>query len=95
MQFDDTYKIKVLMDAEIAPHIRENHGHWAGLNDHEDGSVTVTFGTSGLDWVTRWVLSYGSHAYVLEPPELFSRIRDISQSIAVRYEGDDGRKTGV
>jgi predicted DNA-binding transcriptional regulator YafY len=85
MQFDDTYRIRVLMDAEIAPYIRENHGHWAELNNHEDGSVTVTFGTSGLDWVTGWVLSYGSHAYVLEPPELVSRIRDISQSITTRY----------
>ncbi len=74
------------MDGEIAPYVRENHGHWAKLEDHADGSVTVTFGTSGLDWVTGWVLSYGSHALVLEPPELVTRIRETAQSIATRYQ---------
>jgi predicted DNA-binding transcriptional regulator YafY len=85
MQFDDTYKIRVHMDAEIAPHIRENHGHWAKVNDHDDGSVTVEFGTSGLDWVTGWVLSYGSYAFVLEPPELVTRISEVSKAVAARY----------
>ena len=89
MQFEDTYKIRVLMDKEIAPYIRENHGHWAELNEHEDGSLTVSFGTSGLDWVTGWVLSYGSRALVLDPPELVSRIRDVSLAIAARYDNGD------
>ena len=89
MQFEDTYKIRVLMDKEIAPYIRENHGHWAELNEHEDGSLTVSFGTSGLDWVTGWVLSYGSRALVLDPPELVSRIRDVSLAISARYDNGD------
>lgn len=89
MQFDDNYTIQVIMDAEIAPYIRENHGHWATLNDQTDGSVTVTFGTSGLDWVTGWVLSYGAHALVLEPSELVTRVRDTTKSITARYQNID------
>ena len=85
MQFEDSYTIQVLMDCDIAPYIREHHGHWAQLQDHEDGSVTISFGTSGLDWVSGWVLSYGSHALVLEPPELVDRIRNTSKAIAALY----------
>ncbi len=86
MQFDDNYTIRVHMDEEIAPYIRENHGHWAELSDHEDGSVTITFGTSGLDWVTGWVMSYGPRALVLEPPELVARVQDTTKAIAARYQ---------
>ncbi|MDF1514340.1 MAG: YafY family protein [Anaerolineae bacterium] len=86
MQFEDNFHIKIHMDNEIAPYIRENHGHWAQLDDHPDGSVTVSFGTSGLEWVTGWVLSYGTHALVLEPPELIQRVRDVTRGIASRYQ---------
>jgi predicted DNA-binding transcriptional regulator YafY len=85
MRFDDTYTIRVHMDREIAPYVRENHGHWTELTDLEDGSVIVQFGTSGLDWVTGWVLSYGFHAVVLEPSELVDRVRETTKAMAARY----------
>jgi predicted DNA-binding transcriptional regulator YafY len=86
MQFEDNYTIRVLMDKEIAPYIRESHGHWMKLSDLADGSVTVTFGASGMDWVTGWVLSYGAHALVLEPPELVEKVRETTRAITERYD---------
>jgi predicted DNA-binding transcriptional regulator YafY len=90
MQFDDSYKIRVEMDREIAPYIRENHGPWADVQDLPDGGVMVMFGTSGLDWVTGWVLSYREHAIVHDPPELVEHIRKVTQTIAKKYEAADG-----
>ncbi|MBN1877432.1 MAG: YafY family transcriptional regulator [Anaerolineae bacterium] len=86
MRFEDKYTIAVHMKANIAPIIREHIGHWANLTEHDDGSVTVRFGVSGLDWATGWVLSYGRAAKVLEPPELVERVKTESEAIAARYK---------
>jgi len=40
----------------------------------------LSFQTSGLYQVKRWVLSFGSQAKVLEPPELVSAV---AQEVAV------------
>jgi len=36
---------------------------------HKDGSV-LTLSTGSFDWMTGWLLSFGTNATVLEPPEL-------------------------
>ncbi len=47
-----------------------------------DGSV-IEFQVklSGLEEITRWVLSWGSKAQVLGPPELLKRVREELQGI--------------
>ena len=41
--------------------------------------LTVTLG--GLEEIERWVLSWGSHASVLEPPELKRLVRRAAEAI--------------
>jgi predicted DNA-binding transcriptional regulator YafY len=89
MRFDSKYTLVVHMDATLAPIVREHTGHWADLTEHDDGSVTVSFGVSELDWATGWVLSYGRAATVLEPPELVARVREAAAAIAQRYAGGE------
>jgi predicted DNA-binding transcriptional regulator YafY len=46
------------------------------IEEHDDGSLTLTIETSGRDDVVRWVLSFGSEAELLEPVELRDELRD-------------------
>jgi predicted DNA-binding transcriptional regulator YafY len=46
----------------------------------------VRFDASGLDWASGWVLSYGSAARVLEPPELIERVQTEAQNVLKRYQ---------
>lgn len=85
LQFEEKFSVVVRFDVNIAPHIRERHGHWVTLTDHEDGSVTARFGVSTLEWATGWILSYGRAAEVLEPPELIERVRTEAEGVARRY----------
>jgi predicted DNA-binding transcriptional regulator YafY len=48
-----------------------------------DGSVIEFQATlSGLEEITRWVLSWGSKAKVLGPPELVKRVREEIEKMA-------------
>lgn len=46
------------------------------IEEHEDGSLTLTMETSGRDDVVRWVLSFGPDAELVEPTELRTQLRD-------------------
>ena len=74
MQVEPTYAIVVRLDADVAASVQERHGDWMRLEPHADGSVTARFNVASLDWATGWVLSFGTAARVLEPPELISRV---------------------
>ena len=86
-------EIGVWFDGEVAPRIRERIWHSSQrLTDHEDGSCTLTMRVKGLVSVKRWVLSYGRHAEVLEPPELAEEIRREAEMMVrrVREPGSRG-----
>ena len=77
--------VEVHFEANIAARIREDHAPWMRIADQEDGSIVVSFGVTTLDWVVGWVLSYGSTAKVLEPPELIERVRQAAEGALQRY----------
>jgi len=85
MRFEPNYSVVVHVQASAALQVKERHGHWMEITDHEDGSVTARFGVAGLDWATGWVLSYGSAARVLEPPELIAGIREAAKGALRQY----------
>jgi predicted DNA-binding transcriptional regulator YafY len=79
------YRVVVRFDLEVAHIVRERREEWQDLVEHSDGSVTLAFDASELDWPCRWVLTYQDRATVLSPPELAARVRDAARSIAARY----------
>jgi len=85
MRFEPNYKVTVHLAADVAPQVRERQGHWMHITDHADGSITARFGVATLDWVTGWVLSYGSAAKILQPPELIARVREAAEGALRRY----------
>jgi predicted DNA-binding transcriptional regulator YafY len=85
MRFEPNYTVTVHLEASVAFEVRERHGHWMEITDHADGSITARFGVAGLDWTTGWVLSYGSLAKVLEPPELIAHVCEAAEGALQRY----------
>jgi len=92
MRFEPNYTVAVHLEASVAFQVRERHDHWMEITDHDDGSITARFGVASLDWATGWVLSHGSLAKVVEPPELIIRVREAAKGALRRYEGVDTRQ---
>ena len=85
MRFEPIYRVMVHLEASVAPQVREHQGHWMEIADHKDGSITARFGVATLDWTTGWVLSHGSAARVLEPPELIACVCQAAEGALQRY----------
>jgi len=69
-----------------APYVRERQ--WSddqSIVDNPDGSCTLTLSTSGTKDLLRWLLSFGSGAQVLTPPELRDAIRDEALKLTELY----------
>src|SRR5690606_28068019 len=67
--------------------IRERQWHQSQqLTDLEDGGVAMTVQLCALDEVHRWILGFGRHAKVIEPPELKQRVRASIIEMSDKYE---------
>ncbi|WPF87559.1 WYL domain-containing protein [Cyanobacterium aponinum AL20118] len=74
--------VKIRFNKHTAPFIRERRWHETQtIEEHDDGSLTLSMFTSGLNDLKRWILSYGSGAIALEPPELVELLRDEIQQM--------------
>jgi len=82
---EPSLQITVHIDASAATKVRDMHGHWMKLTEHEDGSLTASFGGNSLDWATGWVLGLGSAAKAIEPPELVDRVVDAARGALEQY----------
>lgn len=69
--------VKVRFSQELAPYQQERFGEAAVLE--ADGRVVVTVPGDSERWLTRWVLSFGGNATVIEPPWA---IRAVAQAAA-------------
>jgi predicted DNA-binding transcriptional regulator YafY len=73
--------------AAVARYVDEHH--WPGCEKKtstHDGGLLCEFRLSGLQEITSWILSFGSKAVVLEPPELVKSIRTEVEHLAWYYE---------
>lgn len=76
----ETYQVRIWFSAEQARWIKEKQWHpTQETEENPDGSLILSMRTSGLHQVKRWVLSFGSHAKVLDPLELVS---DVAKELA-------------
>lgn len=88
-QGDET-RVRVRIASEAAWSVREYPLVAGQLVFHEaDGAVIVEADVAGLVEVSRWVLSWGRHAEVLEPAALRERVREELSVALGRYGGDD------
>ncbi len=86
-QGDET-RVRIRIASETAWSVREYPLVAGQLVFHEsDGAVIVEADVAGLVEVSRWVLSWGRHAEVLEPAALRARVRE-ELSVALGRYGD-------
>lgn len=80
------YDIKLHFDSTVAETVADTHWHdsqeW---NWQPDDSIKISFRVDGLEEIIYWILGYGPHCRVLEPPELTERIKNLHQSAAEQY----------
>lgn len=82
----DPISATIHFSAKEAPFVRERQ--WSedqSIVDNPDGSCTLTLSTSGTKDLLRWLLSFGSGAQVLTPPELREAVRDEALKVTALY----------
>lgn len=73
---DKQFKVRVRFSAEVAHAIQDRI--WMPgqkISSDGEGRVMVEFEAAGQMELASWVLSYGAHAEVLEPPELRREVK--------------------
>jgi predicted DNA-binding transcriptional regulator YafY len=81
----DPVPARVLFDAEISAFIGSMLVHLP-LEPRPDGSLEATVAVGDLDAFVGWVLSYGTHAKILEPAEAVTRAREILAKVVAAHE---------
>ncbi|RJQ32053.1 MAG: WYL domain-containing transcriptional regulator [Peptococcaceae bacterium] len=82
-------EVVVLFDSYQARWIQERKWHASQETELKpDGSLLLCLKVSGLSEVKRWLLSFGAHARVLEPPSLREEIRREAGAMMAVYEGE-------
>lgn len=79
--------VRIRFSAKQAPYVRERKWHASQtLEELPEGGVVLSFTTTALKAVRRWVLQYGTQAEVLSPEELRQDVADEGRAIAKLYE---------
>jgi predicted DNA-binding transcriptional regulator YafY len=76
---------RLLISEDVQPWIAEDPSYYIDdRQPHADGTL-VTLRYRHIDEIVKWVLGWGRHVRVLEPPELIARIRDEAQALASQH----------
>jgi len=82
----------VELDARAARSVREVKWHPSQKSSSlAGGGARVTFLVDDAENVLRWVLGFGSGAYVVEPEALRERVRQELEAALESYTGNAGR----
>lgn len=78
------HEIKIYFDSTVAPWIKEQWG--SSAKKAEKKGVILTLYSETLEYPSRLVLSFASHARPLSPPELIKKVRRDSREIVAMYK---------
>lgn len=82
-----TQRIRMQFDPFAARLVAERKWHESQrVRPLKDGSIILEMEIGGLEEIERWILSWGAHVEVLEPPALRQRVRDTVSAIAKLYQ---------
>jgi len=77
-------EIKIYFDSTVAPWIKEQWG--SSVKKAKKKGVILTLFSETLEYPSRLILSFASHAHPLSPPELVEKVHQDSQEIAAMYK---------
>lgn len=79
--------VKIRFGSKQAPYVRERKWHASQtIEELPSGGLVLSFTTTAMKAVRRWVLQYGTQAEVLAPEELRLDVAEEGRSIAKLYE---------
>ena len=88
-----TQTVRIRFSREVARVVAERTHHPSQqLRPRPDGSVVAEFELSSFEELSSWILSWGQHAEVLEPPGLRERITAMLKSALATYGREPNRK---
>jgi len=80
------HNIRLWFDKFAAQLVRERVWHSSQqIQELTGGEIEFRLTLSSLNEIEPWILSWGSHAQVLGPPELVRRVADNAQKQLIRY----------
>jgi len=80
------HAIRIVFDAFAAPRIEERQWHPSQkIKQLRDGGIELSLTLGNLEDIERWILSWGSHAQVLAPPDLKQRMAKTASDLADAY----------
>jgi predicted DNA-binding transcriptional regulator YafY len=80
------YNVRVQFDPFAAARIEERQWHPSQkIKQLRNGGIELSLTLGNLEEIERWILSWGSHAQVLAPPELKERIAKTAATVADSY----------
>ena len=80
-----TLVIRVLFDDEVARWVQESPSFYTANQEQTGAGLVVTLQVRHESEVLQWLLSWGSHAHVLEPESLRSRLVEEAHAILQNY----------
>lgn len=90
LQKGEIHRVIIRFDRKQARWIRERV--WQDtqiLRETPDGGVELELEVAGLEAIQRWIMSFGSHARVIAPPELAASIRCHAERMVQLYSQID------
>lgn len=82
--------VKIKFAARAANYIRERIWHNSQtIEEHPDGTCTLSLQSPSLDEVARWVLSYGAEAEVLAPSDLRDKMQSTLAKALENYRSSN------
>jgi predicted DNA-binding transcriptional regulator YafY len=90
---DRTMRVRVRFSAEVAHSVKERI--WRPgqtIKTDREGRATIEFEASGEMELASWVLSYGAHAEVLDPPELRREVKRQVKEMREFYRGKEKKQ---
>ncbi len=72
-----SYDVEILFNADSASLVTETVWHKTqAVNQHKDGSATMTFTVDGLDEIVWWILGWSATAKIIKPEKLRQMVID-------------------
>lgn len=79
-------QVQIRFSNKVAPYIEEQRMYFGFVDEHtEDDTVVMRFLTSSIYYFSRWIVSFGKMAEVIEPDELKNNIKALIAELQEHY----------
>lgn len=89
-------RVKVRFSPAVARYVTESRWHESQqMRAQRDGSLIADFRLTATEQIKSWIMGFGRHAVVLQPPSLRDEIAKEISALQVAYEVNSGESVEV